>query len=30
MRIVFLTNLLQHSLDKGGKIKTYTTLKSLS
>ena len=30
MRILFLTNLLPYPLDNGGKIKTYTTLKSLS
>lgn len=30
MKILFLTNLLPYPLDNGGKIKTYTTLKSLS
>lgn len=29
MKILFLTNLLPYPLDNGGKIKTYTTLKSL-
>ena len=29
MNILFLTNLLPYPLDNGGKIKTYTTLKSL-
>ena len=29
MRILFLTNLLPYPLDNGGKIKTFTTLKSL-
>ena len=28
MRILFLTNLLPYPLDNGGKIKTYTTIKS--
>ena len=30
MNILFLTNLLPYPLDNGGKIKTYTTLKSFS
>lgn len=30
MRILFLTNLLPYPLDNGGKIKTYTTIRSLT